>query len=162
MWIFKILQKFLKWVFVSGVDYIHGEVMYVKRHAIHQIEGDDYRPFETHVFIPNSKKVCISFLYMFKVTVNVFSSYLSFIQLTITEPIFGFFLEGEGNFYQFKYILDSCLHTSAFMPKCIQIGQSYPPLWKPFFSNCFANEMSLKNFNYCDLMVSQNGKNIKH
>ena len=120
MWIFKVLQKFIKWVFVSGVDYIHGEVMYVKRHAIHQIEGDDYRPFETHVFIPNSKKVCLSFLCMFKVAVNVFSSSLSFIQFTTTEPIFGFLLEGEGNFYQFKYILDSCLHTSVFKKTGVQ------------------------------------------
>ena len=90
---FQSFTKIHKMGFCLGVDYIHGEVMYVKRHAIHQIEGDDYRPFETHVFIPNSKKVCICFLYMFKVAVNVFSSYLLFIQFTTTEPIFGFFLK---------------------------------------------------------------------
>jgi len=40
-----------------GVDYIHGEVVYMKNHCWNKVENDDLRVFEAHVLLPESKRV---------------------------------------------------------------------------------------------------------
>jgi len=40
-----------------GVQYINGEMMFCKKHAIQKMEGDLFRNFEAHIFLNNTKMV---------------------------------------------------------------------------------------------------------
>ena len=45
-------------VWIAGVDYIHGEVVYVKSHCWEKPEENrNLRNFETHILLPNYNRV---------------------------------------------------------------------------------------------------------
>ncbi len=74
-----MIHKLCKYghLYVKGVDYIHGEVMYGHKHGlIHEVDQqkeDMVRNYEAHIFVGQTKHVSCSMLMMEQKSIDFYA-----------------------------------------------------------------------------------------